>query len=164
MWSSKWNKSPYIVGMLLCKRSAWTSPTLCHVVKEIFACEDEVIKMFVALVRKIWTRCNIEIFEGQFAHPNTLNAYASAQVRLLSSASKVEHTTWKALKLGWFKLNWDAAICKHTGKRGAGVVVRDCEGKLIAVKCMVVPGCMDLLSAEAWAGVQAVNVVTQIIN
>ena len=119
MWSSKWNKSPYIVGMLLCKRSAWIGPTLCHVVKEIFACEDEVIKLFVALVRKIWTRRNTEIFEGQFAHPNTLDAYASAQVHLLSNASKVEHTKWKALNL--VRLNligmWQFANIREKGVR-----------------------------------------------
>jgi hypothetical protein len=36
-----------------------------------------------------------------------------------------------------------------------GVVARDCEGRVLAAKCQTIQGCMDPLSAEAWAGVQA---------
>jgi hypothetical protein len=143
--------------------STWAGPTFSHIVKEIFACEEEVIKQFVALVRKIWTRRNSAIFEGKFAHPDVLvhqakesvTDYESAQVSLRLRALTVEYTRWQAPNPGWIKVNWDAAICKQTGRTSAGVAVCDCGGKLLAVRCTAVPGCMDPLSAEAWAGVQA---------
>jgi hypothetical protein len=126
------------------QRSVWTGPTFTHVVKEIFDCgDDDVILLFVALVRRIWFRRNTEIYEGHFAHPDTLihqatksvAAYASAQVCLSLRVSTAGNTGWKALLPGWFKLNWDAAIGKKLGITGIGVVARDCEGRVFAAKC-----------------------------
>jgi hypothetical protein len=93
-----------VVGKKL-QKSVWTSPTFGHVVKEIFDWgDDNVTLMFVALVRKIWFRRNSEIYEGHFAHPDTLihqatksvAAYAAAQVCLLQRATMAGNTGWKA--------------------------------------------------------------------
>jgi hypothetical protein len=134
-----------------------TSDPLCP----ICGLADETslhILFFAALVRRIW-------FRGRFAHPDTLihqaaesvAAYASAQVCISPRVALAGNTGWKAPQPGWFKLNWDAAIGKNLGITGMGVVARDCEGRVFAAKCQTIQGCMDILSAEAWAGVQAIK-------
>lgn len=41
---------------------------------------------------------------------------------------------WKAPPDGMYKINWDVAIDSKNMCMGIGIIVRDCEGQLIAAK------------------------------
>lgn len=64
---------------------------------------------------------------------------------------------WTIPALGHVKLNWDTAICSQRGLIGLGVVVRDHEGAVLAVRSRVQDGFFEPLVAEAWAAGQAVQ-------
>lgn len=125
------------------QKSSIGGPTFCHVVNEIFNSygEDE-IKLFVDLVRKIWFRRNEVLHGGSFAHPNLLVQQAMTAVADFFAAQTWEGvekvdvmfgllTRWIAPPLGWYKLNWDAALCAQNGMFGMGAVIRDWEGKVV---------------------------------
>lgn len=44
---------------------------------------------------------------------------------------------WKKSAVGRYKANFDAALDKKQQKMGVGVVVRDCNGDIVALMCAV---------------------------
>lgn len=59
--------------------------------------------------------------------------------------------TWIASDWGTVKRNWDATIDKKKMLMGAGIIVRDHAGQVVAIKCMAWPYVTDPTVAEAMA-------------
>ncbi|XP_059436088.1 uncharacterized protein LOC132169016 [Corylus avellana] len=148
------------------QKSSFGGPSFCHVAEEIFKrCEVAEINIFVGLARKIWFRRNTVIHGGPFLHPNLMVQQAEEAAAVFASVQTTGSITeprpsqdkWVAPPLGWYKINWDAALCKRQEKTGVGAVIRDWEGKILAVRGLTRSGCLDPLAAEAWAGTQALE-------
>jgi ribonuclease HI len=58
---------------------------------------------------------------------------------------------WKASKVGWFKVNTDAAFDVASGTGSVGVVIRDEQGLVIAGGARWFDHVLDALTAEAMA-------------
>lgn len=59
---------------------------------------------------------------------------------------------WTIPALGHVKLNWDTAICSQRGLIGLGVVVRDHEGAVLAVRSRVQDGFFEPFSGGGLGG------------
>lgn len=62
-----------------------------HVVEGILkSCEEEEIKLFVGLARKVWFRRNEVVHGGSFTHPNVLVQQAMVSMADFCSAQYVD--------------------------------------------------------------------------
>ena len=61
------------------------------------------------------------------------------------------------INMGWFRVNWDAAVGKQTGRTGLGVVIRDHHGELMAARSLTYVGLLDPAAAEAVAATMAIQ-------
>lgn len=148
------------------QKSSFGGPSFCHVAEEIFKrCEVAEINIFVGLVRKIWFRGNTVVHGGPFLHPNLMvqqaeeaaAAFASVQTTGSITEPRPSQDKWVPPPFGWYKINWDAALCRWREKTRVGAVIRDWEGKTMDVRGLTRSGCLDPLAAEAWAGTQALE-------
>jgi ribonuclease HI len=151
------------------QKSHFDGPNFMEVVEGIFKkCEEEEINLFVGLARKIWFRRNEVVHGGSFTHPNVLVQQAKEAVAEFKAAnihvdqgvegrSMLRTKRWVRPCSGWYKLNWDAAVCEAQGTVGMGAVVRNDEGSVMAARCMVGRGFLDPCAAEAWAGTKAIR-------
>jgi hypothetical protein len=82
----------------------------------------------------------------------SMAAFASAQERPVEGERNGVCVSWQAPPLGWYKINWDVALCQQWGTTGIGAVICDCEGRVIVVHCSVMHSCLDPLSVKVWVG------------
>ncbi|KAF5471964.1 hypothetical protein F2P56_008721 [Juglans regia] len=102
----------------------------------------ECIQEFVMVAKQIWWRRNEFIFNQRFRHPNQVAMVANQNIRMMkdlemqkndsSALSNSNLVIWQPPPIPFYKLNWDAAVDKIRAKVGIGIVVRDCEGRIIA--------------------------------
>lgn len=127
-------------------------------------CDAEELGLFAGIARRVWLRRNEVVRDGKFTHPSALVQQAiEAQAQYVEANSPnqpVSHGVAEAISRtvpteGYIKVNWDAALCSKRGVVGMGAVVRNIEGKVLAVRSLVMPGRISPLAAEAWAGGQA---------
>jgi ribonuclease HI len=121
--------------------------------------------------RQIWIRRNKQVFEGEFTHPRVV---AQAVVDQLEFHVKVNQgyergeqgrqieDEWTAPRLGYVKINWDAALDHKKKLMGVGVVVRDCTGGVVTSQCSTRPYINDSTMAEALAFWTAANLRHQL--
>lgn len=128
-------------------------------------CDDEEICVFIGLARRLWFRRNEVVHGGVFTHPNALVQqtlkfkveYSKAIAQPIGPSWPAVIQRWIAPIQGAWRLNWDAAVCTRHGIAGMGVVVRNFNGGVEDVRCMVNEGLSDPLVAKAWAGGQALK-------
>ncbi|XP_059439185.1 uncharacterized protein LOC132171798 [Corylus avellana] len=129
---------------------------------------EEDIKLFAGLSRQLWLRRNMLLHEGVFIHPNMLvqrvvNGVADFGKAMGREYHEGEPTgsmdveKWKAPPTGCLKVNWDAALNLTGGRMGMGVVIRDHEGCVRAVKCSLKQGSFDPAAAETMAAIHALK-------
>jgi hypothetical protein len=58
---------------------------------------------------------------------------------------------WIAPPVGWTKLNVDGSFSDREGARGAGLVLRNSDGKVLLAACAHLPNCDEAEEAEAHA-------------
>ncbi|XP_041027032.1 uncharacterized protein LOC121267250 [Juglans microcarpa x Juglans regia] len=102
----------------------------------------ECIQEFVMVAKQIWWRRNEFIFNQRFRHPNQVVLVANQNLRMMkdlemqkngsSARSNSNIIIWQPPPILFYKVNWDAAVDKIRAKIGIGIVVRDCEGRIIA--------------------------------
>lgn len=150
------------------QKSYLRGPTFLHVVEEMCqTCDKKELSLFVGLARRIWFRRNDVLHGAPFTHPDILvqqavtamTAYAEANVKVQSAhVHNVEPLPkWIFLQQGWVKLNWDAALCPNRGTVGMGAVIRNWQGRVLAVRCLSHDGFLEPMAAEAWARGQALQ-------
>ncbi|XP_035543583.1 uncharacterized protein LOC118347671 [Juglans regia] len=101
----------------------------------------------VVIMKNIWYRRNKFVFYTHFLSPAQVIRIAAINLEDYSSALRKggEGVVQKCITrrgLGWrrpegesFKANFDAAINEVEQTMGLGVVIRDCNGQLLAAKC-----------------------------
>jgi hypothetical protein len=121
------------------KKGSMLFGTFFQLMEDILTyCDQEEIKMFVGIARRLWLRRNDVVHEKTMAHPNSRVHCAAiamekfiqandggdgATVRVETQASMV----WKVPGFGWNKMNWDASIAKDKHWMGFGMVLH-CYG------------------------------------
>ncbi|XP_059441702.1 uncharacterized protein LOC132174001 [Corylus avellana] len=124
--------------------------------------DAEQLQLMAVIARQIWLRRNSVVFGGDLTHPRILIHWAKDQVdnwckfnnrrpKREVSQAQVSPVVWTKPPLGYVKVNWDASIDKRQNKMGVGVLVRDHEGKAIAMFCSSKEYVQDPSMAEAIA-------------
>jgi hypothetical protein len=100
------------------------------------------------------------VFRNEFASPVSIVMAAKENLETYSLVHRKEELVnspgiplekWSKPKMGWVKLNWDAAMDIPAKKLGLGVVVRDSCGVLVAAKAAIIPFISDPTTGEALA-------------
>jgi ribonuclease HI len=112
------------------------------------------------------------LFEGHFVHPDevfngalkSLAEYKEClqmEVTQLPSGSNLNqnfhHDVWCPPPLGFVKINWDAAVNKHEGYIGVGIIARDCMGQFLGARSFCQKIRADAKVAETIAALGAVT-------
>lgn len=131
--------------------------------------DQQVLVMNAAILRQIWVRRNMVVFEDKFESPKSivkkskvmLETYQMAQILVcILSTSPANHATgnqsehnrkWQPLATNQFKFNWDAAVNSRTNTTGLGVIIRDCKGNILASACYNKPSQYKPVIVEALA-------------
>jgi hypothetical protein len=112
------------------------------------------------MARFIWLRRNAFVFRNEFASPVSIVMVTKENLETYSLVHRKEELVnslgiplevWSKPKMGWMKLNWDAALDIPAKKLGLGVVVRDSCGVFVAAKAAVIPFISDPTTGEALA-------------
>jgi hypothetical protein len=130
-------------------------------------CDSEEIELGAVLNRKIWLRRNSIVYGCFFAHPVQLFKEAKVSVEEFHRFNDKENggivlqenlslPIWKPPPSGFLKANWDAAVKAQEGQVGVGIIVRDCEGYVLAARSTTFFLAIDPRMAEAWAALQAI--------
>ncbi|XP_042974818.1 receptor-like protein 52 [Carya illinoinensis] len=127
-------------------------------VKDVFQLWDEMhsklttenVEKVVMMLRNIWHHRNKVIFDKQFLGPTTvvqmsLVGYEDFKVAQRRLGGEVEQKNdrvgsgggkgWKKREGLQLKANFDAALNVSSLSMGIGIVIRDCNGEVFAVKC-----------------------------
>ncbi|XP_035538485.1 uncharacterized protein LOC118343802 [Juglans regia] len=101
----------------------------------------------VVIMKNIWYRRNKFVFDTKFLNPAQVIQNAFVNLEEYSLALKKERdgekqrsvarrgTRWSRPEGRSFKANFDAAFNMAEQIMGLGVVIRDCNGEVMAVKC-----------------------------
>ncbi|KAF5447381.1 hypothetical protein F2P56_032936 [Juglans regia] len=106
----------------------------------------EDLELMAVVLRRIWLRRNIFVFENKFEGPDVifrqaidfLLQFQEAQQkdpRSQIERSQRELCRWKVPIEDQVKVNWDAALKVNEGRMGIGVVMRDEHGDLLVSLC-----------------------------
>lgn len=119
---------------------------------------DEQLALAATIMRSIWMRRNDFVFHDKFEHPSldlegaqsALQDFYEAYNWDMPETIRTSRATVKWI-FGRIKIIWDAAVNKHEGRMGVGVVMRDPLGRVLA--CLGVPKsfCSQPVVAEYWA-------------
>jgi ribonuclease HI len=128
-------------------------------------CELEEFQNFVAIVRRLWLRRNDILHGGSFTSPATIilkakvsiQEFQEAQQKQISTSRQPGTVQWTPINPGHYKVNWDAAVEKRTGRIGLGAVIRDHQGELVAARCVTYVGLLEPTAAEAVAATMAIR-------
>ncbi|XP_042979960.1 uncharacterized protein LOC122310146 [Carya illinoinensis] len=131
---------------------------------------EEELEEFTVVARKLWLRRNAFIFNQEFWPPYKIirevkeriqwdqeeQGRASQQVHMhgRTTSSKTE---WRPPPQDWFKVNWDGAVNKVKGFVGVGVVVRDCQGMVVATLRQRKPLIPDPFLTESYGALKVVQ-------
>ncbi|XP_041026946.1 uncharacterized protein LOC121267144 [Juglans microcarpa x Juglans regia] len=128
--------------------------------------DTDCLQEFAMVAKQIWWRRNEFIFNQVFRHPNTVVSAASQNLKMLkemegqrssSVPTNSSITEWQAPPMHFHKLNWDVVVDKTRARVGIDIVVRNFEGKIIAI--MRRNQCMFPLPSltEAYGALQVVS-------
>jgi exonuclease III len=131
-------------------------------------CSVEEVQMAILVARQIWHRRNAVVFGGVFSSPKALLRVAQDQHKIFTMVakphgrqvvgpSKMSATPWQKPPEGIIKVNWDAAVDGGRKMIGMGAIVRDSEGKVLAMMCDTMILVQDPILAEALAARRAIE-------
>jgi ribonuclease HI len=129
---------------------------------------EDQMQLVVTIARQIWFRRNSIVFGGEMVAPSVVvqrakdqvEAWGSANKGLISSPEVTDHppaVRWTKPPDGAVKINWDASVNANLNRMGAGVVVRDSHGVVLAMYCTTkgfVTSPSDAETVGAWAAVE----------
>ncbi|XP_059454954.1 uncharacterized protein LOC132185160 [Corylus avellana] len=164
LWACPSTKDAWGASCKKFQKSTLMGPNFFNIVEEVLLNgKEEDIKLFAGLSRQLWLRRNMLLHEGVFIHPNTLVQRADfgkamgREYREGEPTGRMDVEKWKAPPAGRLKVNWDAALNLTRGRMGMGVVIRDHDGRVRAVKCSLKQGHFDPTAAETMAAIHALK-------
>ncbi|XP_059455066.1 uncharacterized protein LOC132185289 [Corylus avellana] len=133
----------------------------------------EQMQLVAMVARLIWLRRNSVVFGGDFLDPSSLLRRAQDQVEACIKASQRRTrrgeklntppiVVWQKPPVGCVKLNWDAGLDIQRKRTGIGVIVRDHEGKPLAMLCASKRHVYNPTMAKAIAACRAVELAVQL--
>ena len=119
---------------------------------------SDLMEKIISMCWEIWKERNL-VRNGGVSRPgNTLARSSVALVEEFKAVNAREvqsgpdrHVRWHPLESSRFKMNVDAAIFKDLRAMGAGLVLRDSQGSILAAMSKRVPTNLVALEAEAKA-------------
>ncbi|KAF5445799.1 hypothetical protein F2P56_034822 [Juglans regia] len=119
----------------------------------------EELDLSAIVLRNIWLRRNMFIFESCFNSPASIFQQAEMTRIEYMTANNTEcpgrniverrEVRWKKPREGVTKINWDAAFLKSSKRMGIGIVFRDQEGDILLSACIPLSSVMTAAQAEA---------------
>ncbi|XP_041003875.1 uncharacterized protein LOC121249222 [Juglans microcarpa x Juglans regia] len=136
--------------------------------------QAEVLDLVATVMRNIWLRRNIYVFEGMFKAPTEL--FLQAQENLVEYKEEQvvrcndrnarqlnrREARWKRPSEGFVKVNWDAALDSEKKRMRLGVVVRDEEGEVLLSLCKLMEGLSNSATAKLYALWEALKVCAEL--
>ncbi|XP_062155219.1 uncharacterized protein LOC133863283 [Alnus glutinosa] len=133
--------------------------------------ETEEFVKAMTVARLIWLRQNAFVFRNEFASPMSIVLAAKENLETYFLVHRKEELVnspsfplemWSKPKMGWIKLNWDAALDIPAKKLGLRVVVRDSCWVLVVAKATVVPFISNPTTGEALAAWSATTLAREL--
>lgn len=129
------------------------------------------MEVIAAIMRSLWIRRNAFIFEKKFTSPSCVIRSANdalnefQQVQALSEgkggsiSAVVGEKKWLPPEQNLVKANWDAALDAKARKMGAGVIIRNEKGEVMAACHDQKQNVVELALVESYALRKAMNFV-----
>ncbi|KAL5551374.1 hypothetical protein UlMin_001550 [Ulmus minor] len=119
----------------------------------------ENLEFVCILLWRIWFRRNKWIHDRTWLNDDSCYSWArlhhtdflEANCRKGDHSKKVVASPWQAPKVGFVKVNTDAAWCSNQKKFGLGSVIRDHTGKVLGSAATPVSSSVSVAVAESWA-------------
>ncbi|XP_041009406.1 uncharacterized protein LOC121253459 [Juglans microcarpa x Juglans regia] len=113
---------------------------------------EEELELVATVLRNLWLRRNIFIFEKKFTSPDTIQFKEANYVGgRVSNHNNRELVRWSKPRDGASKVNWDVAFVIKNKKMGAEIVIRDHLGDIFMSACMPNNYVMSSAQVEAIA-------------
>lgn len=136
------------------------------------------IEQIAITMRYIWYRRNIAFFQNNITSPNHTRLVATQEHKEFLSANQRFIDTvmtmnlpkprmrWMAPKVNSVNVNWDASVLEKNQKMGIDIILRDCNGELLACLSSLKPFYSQPIVAEFWSldGSRIVSTFTSIIG
>jgi hypothetical protein len=168
LWQCSSAMDVWSEGVRKFQKSAHGGPNFLQVVEDMFStCDEEEMRLFVGLARRIWLRRNESVHGGVFSSPKeillktqgAILEFQAAHEKKVTPGNNEKLIQWVTPPIGWVLVNWDAAIKKEKGWVGIGVLIRDHNGKMILAKSTTWKGYLGPAEAEAWQQFQQLRYV-----
>jgi ribonuclease HI len=168
LWACPGAQDAWGCGSAKLQKLSTNQLSFLNLIEELMdRCDSEEIELGVVLTRKIWLRRNSVVYGGFFTHLVQLFKEAKVSVEEFHRFNDKENRgivlqenlslpIWKPPPSGFLKANWDAAVKAQEGQVGVGIIVRDCEGCVLAARSTTFFLTIDPTIAEAWAALQAI--------
>ncbi|XP_062166249.1 uncharacterized protein LOC133872693 [Alnus glutinosa] len=131
----------------------------------------EDLGLMAVLAQRIWLRRNTLVFEGTFAHPDTVYKEGANSLNEFKRCNEKESielsprgtepisrpSSWIPPPSGIFKVNWDASLGLKKGCIGLGVNVRDCNGVCLGARSVTKQMKVDPKTTEVMTALFAMH-------
>ncbi|KAG6696929.1 hypothetical protein I3842_09G174000 [Carya illinoinensis] len=147
--------------------------TLCSSFKEVWEhlsknLQESSLKEVAVIARLIWARRNDFIFGKGFMDPNQIVNKARRELELFQHVQRQHEgglqrtkdqitAKWHRPPIGWYKMNWDAAISEAKGQVGIGGIIRNSDGQVMATIQAQRQLKLEAFSGEAYAMIMCVS-------
>ncbi|KAF5454972.1 hypothetical protein F2P56_024597 [Juglans regia] len=134
----------------------------------------ESLELALVMCYQLWVRRNAFIFQNQFMHPGILAKKAQVDLSFFKETKqnclkRIEGTNkrgstqrWKPPTWPYVKVNFDAAFEKAKGRMVMGVIIKDSEGRLLAVVTVSKDHISTAAQAESAALHRAMDLCTEV--
>jgi ribonuclease HI len=174
LWSSASAKDVWLECCRRIQKSTSDEDDFLNIFEKLMGkLETEEVSFMACVARQVWLRRNKVVFGEELQSPSKviqlatvqMEAFTEAEIRRsrgLTPTAVAEVTTWSRPPEGYLKCNWDASLDAERKIMGVGIIVRNHEGSVRAMKCMARPFINDPSTAEAIAAWAAVDMCGQL--
>nr|POF20844.1 serine carboxypeptidase-like 18 [Quercus suber] len=140
-------------------------PKECFAMLEYVLASDCSSELFTMITWTVWLRRNkVRFSPPGFPNDQVMQRAVAALMEYRTATPLVQvaevrtRTRWKAPPSDEFsKVNFDGAIFKEKDKAGIGVVIRDCQGLVLASMSQIIPLPLTIVELETLAAAKALQ-------
>ena len=121
-------------------------------------------ELFATVTWTVWLRRNkVCFFPPGFPNDQVMQRAIAALMEYRTATPPVQavevraRTRWKAPPSEFSKVNFDGVIFKEEDKAGIGVIIRDCQGLVLASMSQIIPLGLNIVELETLAVAKALQ-------